>query len=96
MGLPPPIGCGNPSEKPLRSKSGGRSTGAATWEFKSSFANNQFVTHTDIIPPRRIEHFDGSPSKKMARSVSPLRPVGPPVIDSLAGTRNYNILEHRA
>ena len=50
--MPPPSGypCGPyPSELPLRSKSGGRST-AATMEFKSQFAANNFVT--EFGPPR--------------------------------------------
>lgn len=68
---------GHPLERPLRSKSIGKSA-AATMEFKSHFANSQFVTNTDSIPTRLtkldIEYKENSPMKAMrARSVSPMR-----------------------
>ena len=45
----------NPNERPLRSKSGGRST-AATIEFKSNYAKtNNFVTFTEQLPIRKID-----------------------------------------
>ena len=42
---------GHPLDRPLRSKSIGKSA-TATFEFKSHFANSQFVTNTDSIPTR--------------------------------------------